>query len=182
MVLKEHFDSTITHDLNNVNRVTVRRKHIWRDAIRALSQPTFDPCRRVQVTFVGEEAVDGGGPSREFFALALQELAEDGSIFQGSQHNRFFLHNVQALASRKYFYAGILVAVSLANGGPGLPCLAEAVYTYLCYGLHYKYAPDLGLIPDINIQEKLEQVRFSTYGLMQLIVTSYNGHTIYNLS
>ena len=90
MVLKEHFDSTITHDLDDVNRVTVRRKHIWRDAIRALSRPTFDPCRRVQVTFVGEEAVDGGGPSREFFALALQELAEDGSIFQGSQHNRFF--------------------------------------------------------------------------------------------
>ena len=71
-----------------------------------------------------------GGP-RRFFVLALQELAEDSSIFQGPPHGRFFLHNVQALASRKYFYAGMLVAVSLANGGPGLPCLAEAVYEYL---------------------------------------------------
>ena len=163
IVLKEHFDSTIHHDLDDVNRVTVRRKHIWRDAIRAMSRPTFDPCKCVQVTFIGEEAVDGGGPRCEFFALALQELADDSSIFQGPPHGRFFLHNVQALASRKYFYAGMLVAVSLANGGPGLPCLAEAVYAYLCYGLHYKYTPDLSLIPDISIQENLEQVRFTVY-------------------
>ena len=125
IVLEEHFDSTIHHDLDDVNRVTIRRKHIWRDAIRAMSRPTFDPCNCVQVTFIGEEAVDGGGWAQVcFFVLALQELAEDSSIFQGPPHGRFFLHNVQALASRKYFYAGMLVAVSLANGGPGLPCLA----------------------------------------------------------
>ena len=89
----------------------------------------------------------------------LQELAED-SIFQGPPHSCIFLHNVQALTSRKYLYAGMLVAVSLANGGSELPCFAEVVYA--CYGLHYKYTPDLSLIPDISIQDNLEQVRFST--------------------
>ena len=90
IVLKEHFDSTIHHDLDDVNRVTIRHKHIWRDTIRTMSHPTFDLCKCVPVTFIGEEAVDGGGPRREFFALALQELAEDSSIFQGPR--RFILN------------------------------------------------------------------------------------------
>ena len=91
IVLEEHFDSTIHHDLDDVNRVTIRRKHIWRDAIRAMSRPTFDPCKCVQVTFIGEEAVDGGGWAQAcFFVLALQELAEDSSIFRGHHTAAFF--------------------------------------------------------------------------------------------
>ena len=56
----------------------------------------------------------------------------------------------------------MLVAISLANGGPGLPCLAEALYTYLCVGLHGDYAPDLSLLPDSNLHNSLQQVKFST--------------------
>ena len=69
----------------------------------------------MHITFVGEEAVDDGGPRREFFTQALQEMAKDGNILQGPENSRFFVHNVQALASRKFFCAGILVAVSLAR-------------------------------------------------------------------
>ena len=159
MILKAHFDTVIIQDLDDIGSITIRRKHIWRDAIRAISRTAFNPNKSVQVTFVGEEAVDGGGPRREFFTLALQEMAEDGSIFQGPPHSRYFLHNVQALASKKYFYAGMLVAISLANGRPGLPCLAEALYTYLCFGLHGDFGPDLSLLPDSNLQDSLQQVR-----------------------
>ena len=42
-----------------------------------------------------------------------------------------FVHYVPALAGRKFLCVGMLVAVSLANGGLGLACLYEAVYTYL---------------------------------------------------
>ena len=161
MILKAHFDKVIIQDPDDVGSITIRRKHIWRDAIRAISRTAFNPNKSVHVTFIGEEAVDGGGPRREFFTLALQEMAEDGNVFQGPPHSRYFLHNVQALASKKYFYAGMLVAISLANGGPGLPCLAEALYTYLCFGLHGDFAPDLSLLPDSNLQECLQQVRFS---------------------
>ena len=72
----------------------------------------FDHC----VTFVGGEAVDDGGPQREFLSLVLQEIAADSNIFQGLPHSRFLLHNVQALVARKFFYAGMLVAVSHACG------------------------------------------------------------------
>ena len=60
--------------------------------------------------------MDDGGPCREFFSLAVQELARDGTIFQGPQCSRFFTHNVQGMARNKFFYAGMLLAVSFVNG------------------------------------------------------------------
>ena len=136
-LLDEHFSLyyPIVFDPDQANRVTIRHNHIWKDAVRAMSRSSFDPSLCTHMTFVGEEAVDDGGPYREFFSLALQEKTADGTIFQGPQHSRFFMHNVQGLTSRKFFYAGMLAAVSFANGGPGLNCLSKTVYTYLCHGL-----------------------------------------------
>ena len=105
----------------------------------------------MRITFVGEEAVNDGGPRREFFTLALQEMAKDGNILQGPEYSRILIHNVRALASRKFFCAGMLVAVSLTNGGPGLACLAEAVFAYIGNGIQGAIHPDLRLIPDEEI-------------------------------
>lgn len=148
----------VLHDPDQANWILVCRSHIWRDAVRAFSRTSFDPHKCIRVTFIGEEAVDDEGPRREFLSLALQELAEDGDIFQGPQHSHFLVHNVQVLASRKFYCAGLLVALSLANGVPGLTCLAEALSTYLSCGIHGIFNPDLSLIPDLEIQESLEQV------------------------
>lgn len=105
---------------------------------------------------MGEEAVDDGGPQREFLSLVLQEIAASSNILQGPPNSRFLLHNVQALVARKFFYAGMLVAVSLASGRPGLPCLSEAVYNYLCFGAQCQLTPDLSIIPDFTVQKCLE--------------------------
>ena len=110
-VLDKHFrlSHPFEHEIDGANRVTICRNHIWKDAVCAMSRPTFDPHLCFRVSFVGEEAVDDGGPCREFFSLAMQELARDGTIFQGPQCSRFFTHNVQGMARRKFFYAGMLV-------------------------------------------------------------------------
>ena len=52
----------------------------------------------------------------------------------------------------------MLVALSLANGGPGLPCLVESVFNYLCYGLGSKVQPEIEDLPDNEIKQKLEKV------------------------
>ena len=101
-VLKENF--SILMDPEEANRLVIRHKHIWNDAIRALSKYSFDYHKSVQITFVGEEAVDEGGPKREFFHLALKAMADDHTIFQGPSHGHSFVHNVQALAGRKFFF------------------------------------------------------------------------------
>lgn len=158
-VLRDHFSFfPICLDPDQANRVLIRRNHVWKDALRALSKCTFDCHKSVHVTFVGEEAVDEGGPSREFFHLALEGLANDNMLFQGPSNSRSFVHNVQALQDRKYFYAGMLVAVSLANGGSGFSCLSEAVYSYFYRGLETRVIPTVNDVPDVEVQRKLQRV------------------------
>lgn len=150
---------SLSADIDEANRVIVRRKHIWKDTIRAFSKRSFDCQKSLSVTFVGEEAVDAGGPKREFFHLALEEMANDGQVFQGPSDRRSFVHNVQALASRKFFYAGMLIALSMANGGPGFPCLAVSVFNYLCFGLEHGFEVEMEDLPDTDIIGKLDKIK-----------------------
>ena len=110
----------------------------------------------MNVTFVDEEGADAGGPIHEIFHLALQAMANDGQLFHGPFERRSFVRNVQAVAMRKFF-AGVLVAIYLANGGPGLPCMSKAVFTYICYGLGAMVEPELDDISDFEIKEKLSR-------------------------
>ena len=111
---------SLSTDIDAANRIVVCRKHIWKDTLSAFSRSSFN------IIFVGEEGADaGGGPKREFFHLALEALANDGQIFPIGNHN------IQSVASRNLFYAGMVVALSLANGGLGFPCLAKSVFSYL---------------------------------------------------
>ena len=124
---------------------------------------TFDCRKSVYVIFVGEEAADEGGQRCEFFTLALQAMADDHTIFQGPANRCSFLHNAQALGARKFFYAGMLVAFSLGNGGPGFPCSAKSVFHYLCYGLGPRVQPEVDDVPEFEIKEKLEKVSSMLY-------------------
>ena len=152
-----HFSQlSLFPDVDKANCVFVRCKHIWN--VRAFSKPSFDCCKYLSVIFVGEEAVDVGGPKREFVHLALEQMANDGQLFQGPPDRHLFVHNVQALASRKFFYAGMLIAFSVANGGPGFPCLAASVFNYLCFGLEWNFTVQMDDLPDADIRAKLEKV------------------------
>ena len=159
MILKEHFRQYFDLiDLEQaVNNIHIRRNHMWHDALRAISKSTFDPLLPVRVTFIGEPAVDDGGPCREFFSLALMKMSEDATIFQGPPECRSFVHNIQGVQKRTFFYAGLFVGLSLANGGPGLGCLAKTIYSYLCYGLQNRREFHEE-IPCDEIKEQLLQV------------------------
>ena len=71
-ILIEHFKQypnfqLIDEDIAVFNSVHVRRNHVWRDAFSAIiTKPSFNATNPVRVTFVGEPAVDEGGPRREF--------------------------------------------------------------------------------------------------------------------
>ena len=62
-------------------RITVSSS-IWDDALRAVKR-TFDEMKHVCVTFIGEIAVDGGGPRREFFMLFMNAIRENNSLLEG---------------------------------------------------------------------------------------------------
>ena len=160
LILKEHFRQYFDlADLEqSVNSLHVRRNYMWHDALRAISKPAFDPFLPVRVTFIGEPAVDDGGPRREFFSLALMKMSEDTTIFQGPPECRSFVHNMQGLQKRTFFLVGLFVGLSLANGGPGLACLAKTIYSYLCYGLQRSTDFHEEEIACDEVKGKLQQV------------------------
>ena len=155
-----------TGDTENYNIINVRRNHIWNDALRAISKPAFNPLFPIRVTFISESAVDEGGPSREFFTLALLKMSEDASIFHRNDNAKLFTHNVQGLKKRLFFYGWDvcfpLISLSLANGSPGISCLSETVYSYLCYGLQQgKMISKVCDIDDVMVREHLLKVWYN---------------------
>ena len=165
-ILRKHFNTLPgfhpTDDTENYNIINVRRNHIWIDALRAISKPAFNPLFPVRVTFISESAIDEGGPSREFFSLALLKMSEDVSIFHGNANAKLFTHNVQGLKKRLFFMAGMFVGLSLANGGPGLSCLSGTVYSYLCNGLQRGMTiTNVCDIDDVTVREHLLKVWYN---------------------
>lgn len=187
-ILKEHFkgfpELENNSDSDVYNNIHVRRNHIWSDTLRAVKKASFNPINPLHITFIGEPAVDEGGPRQEFFSLVLAKIAGDKSMFNGSHNSRIFIRNVQGLQNRLFYIAGMLVAISLANGGPGFPCLSQTIYSYLSYGLcPGKVQPVVEDIPDTKVKEHLLKVYFqkqyvhifyNTYRfLMQRTLKSY---------
>jgi len=61
--------------------------------------------------------------------------------------------------TKKYFHAGMFIALSLANGGQGFDCLSETVYSYLCHGLSpEKIIPKIDDIVDDKVRKHLVKV------------------------
>ena len=61
-VLASHFSCTIGSIPEDQQKATIRRKHVWPDTKRALSRLSFNESIGLDITFVGEPAVDVGGP------------------------------------------------------------------------------------------------------------------------
>ena len=57
-------------------RIKVRRSHVWEDASLKLRRCSeSDLNKLIKVQFVGEPAVDEGGPRNEFFSLLHKEIS-----------------------------------------------------------------------------------------------------------
>ena len=75
ILLSPHQGRVITSEDNeDVQRLHIRRSHVFLDALRQFSKRSFDVSKMLQVRFVGEQAVDEGGPRREFFYLLTHEI------------------------------------------------------------------------------------------------------------
>ena len=103
--------------------ITISRKSVFSSTQTAIERKRFTFFKPVIVAFADEEAVDDGGPTREFFRLLMREISES-SIFHGS----WFSHDLGLLTSSCYELAGKLVAWSIFHGGSGPRCLSSVGY------------------------------------------------------
>lgn len=111
------------------------------------------------VEFVGESAIDDGGPRREYFRWVMKEVQQSNALFQGQENQRVPRHNLQLLSSQQFAYVGRFFALSILQGGPTPAFLAPSVARYLLSGLkELKPSPDE--IADGDIREKVQKVWF----------------------
>lgn len=66
--LKDVVSSLANSLSENLVRLNVRRKHMWSDFKEARIKQRVNPGDRLKIVYIGEPAVDDGGPRREFFS------------------------------------------------------------------------------------------------------------------
>lgn len=132
-VIQQHQARVLTSvDDEDVQLLYIRRSHLLSDAIRQFSKTSFDVSKMIKVTFIGEEAVDTGGPRREFFHLVLRAMFRS-SLFQGYPSHTVPLHNVEAVASNRFYMFGKILATCIVQGGEAPVCFSKAVVDYIIY-------------------------------------------------
>ena len=131
-------------------RVSVRRIHLYQDALRAFSKPTFNVGKMLKVCFVGEPAaVDDGGPRCEFFSLLTRAIFCTSGLFSGWPEHVVPLHDVHAVANNKFYLVGKMLATCLVQGGEPPVCFAKAVADYIVFD-KVSSPPCIDDIPDLR--------------------------------
>ncbi|XP_048010428.1 uncharacterized protein LOC125244380 [Megalobrama amblycephala] len=117
------------------SRFNINRADVWDGAVRGFKRLSYDPLHDMLVKFTDddgtvEDAVDTGGPKREFLTL-LMDCLRARRIFDGPDNRRFLTFNNAAARDDDYFLAGRMIAVSIVHGGPGPRFLSEMLYDHL---------------------------------------------------
>jgi len=161
-ILQMHATSVLSPNMDdgerpNVQRLNVRRTDLISDAIAQFERPSFDVSKPIRVRFIGEPAVDTGGPRREFFRLFLQDLKSKSSLFQHTSKGLIPLHNGKALCSCAYKMIGKILAACILHGGPPPQCFAPIIGNFIL-GKEMS-SLSIGCIPDAEVQCKLNQFK-----------------------
>ena len=151
-----HRSALLANDPDKTYRIKVRRRHIWEDALHQFKYK-YSPPLHLHVTFLGEPAVDEGGPLREFFGLLLCEISHNNALLCGKVYSRLPTHNMIELSRKTYMHVGIMIAASIIHGGPAPKFFAPCIADYITFGLDH-VTPTLEEIPDMSITSKLIKV------------------------
>ncbi len=125
---------------------------MWTNAITLFGDISkSDLHNGILVTFVGEEAVDSGGPSRELFSLLWTEMS-NCPLTEGTDHHLVFKHDVCRLAKKEFEVFGTLMALCLIIGAKGPMCLSSSV---LNNALNVTGSHKIADVPDFVVKQKL---------------------------
>lgn len=155
--MQQHQEKMVTSP-DKFQRIHVRRSQLFSDAMRAFSKTTFEESKMLKVVFVGEPSVDDGGPRREFFQLLMRDGFTSSGLFAGWPQHVVPIHNVQAVASNKFYVIGKMIAVYVVQGGQPPVCFAPAVADFLIHE-EVRCEPCINDIPDYSVQQALQKVQ-----------------------
>ena len=140
-------------------RLKVRRSCIWEDTVAKMKRVRREGLSGlVTVQFIGEPAVDEGGPRKEFFYLVHKHMQQVSGLFEGSYRSRSFTHNVMALQRDEYIIYGIISALSLLQGSPGPTMFSVPIVDYIVHGKLEAVSASVSDLPTGKVRSKLEEL------------------------
>lgn len=155
-VLQNHRAQILSPNTDDIIRIKVRRRHVYEDGLHHFKRP-ISAHKHIRVTFLGEPAVDAGGPLREFFHLLLSEIAQNNTLFCGTATARIPRHDMVELSKQTYKCIGSILAASIVHGGPAPNFFSDAVANYIVYGIEHAKA-SIEDVPCTMMKEKLQKV------------------------
>ncbi len=140
-----------------------RKNDLLKQMLRKYKNPEFDVTRPLSVEFVGEQGVDAGGVTREFFHLLMERLKSQGgsiNVFEGQAGHLVPIHNYDVLSGGLFEQAGKMILHAILNDCNGVPGLSPAVVSYLNSGKRDAAIANITIhdIPDPVLKEKLAKV------------------------
>ena len=140
-----------------------------RQLMRIYKNPRFNLRKQLDVSFIGEQGADMGGPTKEYFHYATSVLSEVDPAFNiqlfGKQEGHLLpLYGVDAISSGCFEMAGKLVAHSILHGDPGLVGLAPALVRHISTGCvsEAKELVTLQDLYDIDLKEMIDKQVFDS--------------------
>ncbi|KAK0145980.1 Ubiquitin-protein ligase E3A [Merluccius polli] len=155
-------------------KLKVRRDHIIDDALLemiSMENPS-DLKKQLFVEFEGEQGVDEGGVSKEFFQLVLEEIFNpDIGMFTYDQETRLFWFNSSSLENEaQYSLIGIVLGLAIYNN-----CILDVHFPMVVYR---KLMGKKGTFPDLEdshpvLYRSLKQLLEYSGNVEEDIVTSF---------
>ena len=151
--------------LTRVRKVFIDPDNILRDALCLYKSSNFDIAKPIEVELIGSEAIDLGGPRRQFFNTLLEGLAKNECLrlFDGDLEEGWLLPatNHDALICGHFRMLGRIILHSILLEGPGFPLFPPPLYYYLVNGTIESAMPhmDIKYLP-LRQKTVVEQVRW----------------------
>lgn len=150
------FKQNVLKQSSQVVRITIRRSHLWDDTLRLYNKGIY--CeRQLKVSFLGEPAIDLGGPKREYFTLLMRAIVNNSMLFDGPLDMRIPKVNASALIENRYYMIGRMMAASIIHDCSLPTFLARSIVQYFFNGLS-SVTPDIDEVFDKDMQGVLHQV------------------------
>lgn len=121
-------------ELNPYLKLKVRRDHVIDDALVRLEMISMenpsDLKKQLFVEFEGEQGVDEGGVSKEFFQLVLEEIFNpDIGMFTYDEETKLFWFNSSSLENEdQYTLVGIVLGLAIYNN-----CILDVHFPMVVY-------------------------------------------------
>lgn len=135
-------------------KFVIRRSHLTKDVLKKLELFfKHDPLKPITVEFIGEEAIDEGGPLRELFTSFYDGVAQ--LLMYGQEKRYTFQHDVHKLEKEWFYLYGKFVALGFLMGTAGPHNFCSALASHI---LSIDLPPlNSSNVPCFDLKQKLEQ-------------------------